>query len=230
MALRGTLTHRKTRRLAKILGIPVPCALGLMEALWHVTAEQQPDGAIGRMSNQDIADEMFWEEDADQLIGAFVESGLIDESQEHRLVIHDWTRHADQATKRKVARHGGKLVSQEQDVTSHRLAANSPPEPESRVQSQSPGSPQPPKGESPTRFRKPTQEEVKAYAETRGYPPSEALAFWDFYESKGWKVGRNPMKDWQAAWRNWERGKDKFSPNGKPAASEREYIQGVPTL
>lgn len=39
MALRGTLTHRKTRRLARLLEVDGPTALGILEALWHVTAE-----------------------------------------------------------------------------------------------------------------------------------------------------------------------------------------------
>lgn len=54
------------------------------------------------------------------------------------------------------------------------------------------------------RFQKPTTEEVKAYCEERknGIDPQR---FIDFYESKGWLVGRNPMKDWQAAVRTWEK-------------------------
>ena len=38
----------------------------------------------------------------------------------------------------------------------------------------------------------------------RGYPyPKEAESFVDYYSSNGWKVGKNPMKDWKAATRNW---------------------------
>jgi hypothetical protein len=54
MALRGTLTHRKIRTLTRILGISPCFALGIVEALWHVTAEQAPAGNIGRMSDADI--------------------------------------------------------------------------------------------------------------------------------------------------------------------------------
>ena len=31
----------------------------------------------------------------------------------------------------------------------------------------------------------------------------EAERFWNFYESKGWLVGKVPMRDWRAAARNW---------------------------
>lgn len=33
--------------------------------------------------------------------------------------------------------------------------------------------------------------------------PDQANKFLDYYESNGWKVGRNPMKDWKAAARRW---------------------------
>lgn len=58
----------------------------------------------------------------------------------------------------------------------------------------------PPKGK---RFTPPTVEEVKAYCLERKNG-LDAQAFVDFYSSKGWKVGNNPMKDWKAAVRTWE--------------------------
>lgn len=54
------------------------------------------------------------------------------------------------------------------------------------------------------RFARPSVEEVRAYCEERGNGVS-AEAFVDFYESKGWKVGNSPMKDWRAAVRTWEK-------------------------
>lgn len=53
-------------------------------------------------------------------------------------------------------------------------------------------------------FSKPTIEEVKAYCDERQNRIDPA-AFWDFYESKGWVVGKSPMKDWRAAVRTWEK-------------------------
>lgn len=113
MALRGTLTHRKTRRLARLLNIPVPCALGVMEALWHVTGEQAPDGAIGRMSDDDIADEMFWDATSgEELVNALIAAALVDVDDEHRLVVHDWHEHADRHVKRKLVRNGQAMAGQ----------------------------------------------------------------------------------------------------------------------
>ena len=63
-------------------------------------------------------------------------------------------------------------------------------------------------------FSKPTVEEVKAYCSERKNNV-DAEKFCDFYESKGWKVGKEPMKDWKASVRTWERGSTS-KPPGKP--------------
>ena len=52
-------------------------------------------------------------------------------------------------------------------------------------------------------FAPPTVEEVRAYCQERGNN-IDPQRFVDFYESKGWFVGKNKMKDWKAAVRNWE--------------------------
>ena len=54
-------------------------------------------------------------------------------------------------------------------------------------------------------FAPPTLEQVKAYCFERGNKV-DAERWFDYYTSNGWKVGRNPMKDWKAAVRTWERG------------------------
>jgi hypothetical protein len=54
------------------------------------------------------------------------------------------------------------------------------------------------------RFVKPTEEQVATYIQEKGYTFT-ASAFIDFYESKGWVVGKSPMKDWKAACRTWSR-------------------------
>jgi hypothetical protein len=52
------------------------------------------------------------------------------------------------------------------------------------------------------RFVKPTVEEITSYCREKN-KSIDAERFWNFYESKGWKVGKNPMKDWRAAVCNW---------------------------
>lgn len=53
-------------------------------------------------------------------------------------------------------------------------------------------------------FKPPTVQQVEEYCRKRGNGV-DAERFIDFYESKGWMVGQNKMKDWKAAVRNWER-------------------------
>lgn len=55
-----------------------------------------------------------------------------------------------------------------------------------------------------TIFTPPTLEAVKAYV-TERQSTVDPTAFWNFYESKGWMVGSNKMKNWKAAISTWER-------------------------
>lgn len=77
----------------------------------------------------------------------------------------------------------------------------------------------PPKGGK--RFHAPTVDEVRAYCQQRGNGV-DAQTFVDFYASKGWKVGNQPMKDWQAAVRTWERNK---AYNGKSRDKHSKFVQ-----
>ena len=54
------------------------------------------------------------------------------------------------------------------------------------------------------RFEKPTLSEIKEYCIERGNKV-DAQHFFDYYESNGWRVGKNSMKNWQAAVRTWEK-------------------------
>ena len=55
------------------------------------------------------------------------------------------------------------------------------------------------------RFTPPTLDDVGAYAREKGWSAAQfdAERFADFYASKGWRVGSQPMRDWKAAARNW---------------------------
>lgn len=72
------------------------------------------------------------------------------------------------------------------------------------------------------RFSKPTMQEISVYCQERknNIDPQQ---FFDFYESKGWKVGSTPMKDWQAAVRTWE-AKRKDSGEQQPKRAPRPML------
>lgn len=57
------------------------------------------------------------------------------------------------------------------------------------------------------RFTPPSLEDVQSYCLERNNSV-DPQAFIDFYESKGWMVGKNKMKDWKAAVRTWERNRN----------------------
>lgn len=61
-----------------------------------------------------------------------------------------------------------------------------------------------PQRKAATTFERPSQEEVAEYVRSRGNR-IDAEAFFAFYESNGWKVGRAPMRDWHAAVVTWEK-------------------------
>ena len=71
------------------------------------------------------------------------------------------------------------------------------------------------------RFTPPTRQEVHEYVTENGYQVNPE-SFIDFYQSKGWKVGNQSMKDWKAAVRNWHR-RDKQPVKTKTAPSESHH-------
>ena len=78
--------------------------------------------------------------------------------------------------------------------------------------------------DKPRRFTKPTVEEVAEYCRERGNRIN-AQSFVDFYESKGWKVGNSPMKDWKSCVRTWEqRDKEKNPPQKEVNNADRYAI------
>lgn len=76
------------------------------------------------------------------------------------------------------------------------------------------------------RFTPPSHDDVAAYITEKGYH-MDADAFIDFYECKAWMVGKNKMKDWKAAVRNWaRRDQERRTTPGmklKTAPSEQHY-------
>lgn len=76
------------------------------------------------------------------------------------------------------------------------------------------------------RFSKPTIEEIQTYCKERNNTV-DASKFFDFYESKGWKVGNSPMKDWRAAVRTWEKSSVSAMESRKTSKADEVYQQSV---
>lgn len=75
------------------------------------------------------------------------------------------------------------------------------------------------------RFVKPSVDDVREYCKER-HNDVDPDMFVDFYASKGWKVGKEPMKDWKACIRTWEKRGSPKKPASNPKIhnyEEREY-------
>ena len=72
-----------------------------------------------------------------------------------------------------------------------------------------------------SRFQKPSIDEIRQYCISRNNSV-DPEQFFNFYESKGWIIGKSPMKDWRAAVRTWEK-REKEIPQRK-RESRRESV------
>ena len=68
------------------------------------------------------------------------------------------------------------------------------------------------KEKEPAIATRPSLDDLKTFFKNQDL----ANSFFDYYSANGWKVGRNSMKDWKAAARNWQRRQGEFSKNGTP--------------
>jgi hypothetical protein len=131
---------------------------------------------------------------------------------------------------------GGSVVNAENpalNAENPALNAENPALNAETVSAYPPRSPQKPSKGARNKFQKPTVEQVRQFAETANLPVVEAEAFCDYFDSNGWRVGgRSPMKDWQAAFRNWVRRSLEFkrgasAGNGPAGSPEAEQAWGA---
>ena len=74
-----------------------------------------------------------------------------------------------------------------------------------------------------SRFQKPTIEEIRQYCLEKGYNV-DAEQFFNFYESKGWVVGKSPMKNWRAAVSTWNK-REKEIPQRKRESRKQSAFE-----
>lgn len=76
------------------------------------------------------------------------------------------------------------------------------------------------------RFVKPTIEQVREYVIEAKLTKVDPDAFYDHFESNGWKVsGISPMKDWKASVRNWNRRADSFNNSQKSNKNQNVFLE-----
>ena len=82
---------------------------------------------------------------------------------------------------------------------------------------------------APARFLPPKMEEVVEYCRERGNG-LDARHFLDYYAANGWKVGKNPMRDWKAAVRNWERREVNGRRTDRPVRADQAQAPPIPGI
>lgn len=81
------------------------------------------------------------------------------------------------------------------------------------------------------KFIKPTIEQIKQFAQKEQLQFLDANSFYDYYESKGWIIGKNsPMKNWCSAARNWNRRQIEYNQKKKINTQKQNKNQFVEML
>ena len=100
--------HPKMKKLARLLSISWPEAVGYLHYLWWWALDFAQDGDLSKYDANDISDAVLWKRDPEELYNALIEAGFIDKMEDGSLVIHDWYDYA------------GKLIEQRQAQAEYR--------------------------------------------------------------------------------------------------------------
>lgn len=105
----------KFKKLIRLLRDALPAlpidietiAIGMLERLWHATANDAFRGDIGKLTNDEIAESIGWFGNADLIVSILVATRWLDVSDQFRLVVHDWHEHAPTWVKGNALKYGG---------------------------------------------------------------------------------------------------------------------------
>lgn len=103
---REGMRHPKMLDLMARLSINRREAVGLVDLLLDWVMDYAPCGDIGKWNNGVIGNAVEWQGSADELVEALVGSGWLDESELHRLIVHDWPVHAPTFVRAKLKKLG----------------------------------------------------------------------------------------------------------------------------
>jgi hypothetical protein len=107
------LTHWKTQRLARQLGVSRITAIGHLHALWWWCLDNAPDGELDHLEDEEIAAAAEWTGDAHVFSTCMHASGFIERTDSHVLV-HDWNDYAGKLIDRRKANAERMRIAREQ--------------------------------------------------------------------------------------------------------------------
>ena len=112
---RGTHRHAKMYELSRVLKREIPACMGYLELLWQATGDYSPQGNIGKFPDDWIEASCMWKGKRGALIAALVASRWLDTDEQHRLVVHDWSEHAEDFVRRKLERSKLTFITNQRD-------------------------------------------------------------------------------------------------------------------
>lgn len=130
----NTPQHHKFLRLKRRFKLTLWQTVGILESLWLLTCTNAPDGAIGKLSNEDIAAGIDWQDDADSLITTLIECGWLDQCPKNRLVVHDWADHCPNYIRGGLAKKSKSFARVESDEVEPKVVPKVEPKVVPRVQ------------------------------------------------------------------------------------------------
>ena len=211
--------HKKVRESARELNISRVQFIGHLHLLWHAVIDLAEDGDISCWTVEDIAYYAEWTGDSVQFFNA-INGRFVDYRRKKGgiggvsvvIFIHDWLDYAWSYLERKYHTSNPELLKTIKEKHKNIGCIKGKPKGLPKGCTQVPPNiidvkdVKDVKDIRPLTFSKPSIEKIQEYCQARKNNIS-AESFYDFYESKGWKVGKTPMKDWQAAIRTWEQNK-----------------------
>lgn len=111
--------HPKTRKLAHILGVSRPTAIGHLQCLWWWALDYADDGDLSKFDEIDIALGADWDADSHEFVQALIAVGFIDVCEAGGLYVHDWDDYAGTLVRRRRANTERMRDARAQHVRAH---------------------------------------------------------------------------------------------------------------
>lgn len=201
--------HPKVLQLAESIGISVPETIGRLVLLWLWCLDYADDGVITRYEHGTI------HKVCGISVDKLIDCGFVDTGNDDK--IHDWLDYVGEYLRGKYRFQPEKYARIKSRYKTRNKHGNSNHKIKIKTDKIKTDLDMKKK-----KFVKPNPDEVSEYAKTIGFD-LDGNNFCDFYESKGWKIGSSPMKDWMAAVRTWK----KRGNSGQPERKSGQYLENT---
>jgi hypothetical protein len=199
--------HPKLIRFAGMLRVPQSQAAGHLVFLWLWTLDYAPTGDVSAFGPAELSAGADFRGDAELFCRALTECRWLDADGK----IHNWEKYAgrllevrrkDRERKALQRMSGGHPKDGVGIPTLPNPTVPNPTVPDQRDR----GGAVAPEAKPGSRggFVKPGMEELALAVQKAGMPEIEAQKFFDWFESNGWRVGKNPMRSWRGALGTWK--------------------------